>query len=228
MARTVDDVRLALDAMAGAAERKPAPHSVSEIRIGLPENFYFELVAPEVKAAVLESARQAEKLGACVIPVRVPDIEALNTAGLAILLSEASAVHQAQLRRRGDFGKDVLALLDQGSLIPAVDYVNAQRRRKQILQEFHQLFGKIDCLFTPSTPITAPRFGQTEITMDGAPYDTRMLTTRFARGINVLGFPGLSIPCGLSAEGLPVGLQMIARPLEENVLLDLGEAFTRL
>jgi aspartyl-tRNA(Asn)/glutamyl-tRNA(Gln) amidotransferase subunit A len=118
----------------------------------------------------------------------------------------------------------VLALLDQGSLIPAVDYVNAQRQRRQILRDFHQLFREIDCLFTPSTPITAPRFGQTEITLDGAPYDTRMLTTRFARGINVLGFPGLSIPCGSSAEGLPIGLQMIARPWEENLLLVLGEA----
>ena len=227
MARTVDDVRLALDAMAEPGERKPAPDSVREIRVGLPENFYFDIVAPEVKAAVHESARRAETLGARVIPVRVPDIEALNTAGLVILLSEAAAVHQGQMHRRGDFGKDVLALLEQGSLIPAVDYVNAQRQRRQILRECHKLFREIDCLFTPSTPITAPRIGQTEITLDGAQYDTRMLTTRFARGINVLGFPGLSIPCGSSAEGLPVGLQMIARPFEENVLLMLGEAFTR-
>jgi len=224
LARTVDDVRLALDAMSEPGERKPAPDSVSGIRVGLPENFYFDTVAPEVKAAVRESARRAEKRGARVIPVRVPDIEALNTAGLVILLSEAAAVHQAQLHRRGDFGKDVLALLDQGSLIPAVDYVNAQRQRRQILHEFHQLFRKIDCLFTPSTPITAPRIGQTEITLDGAQYDTRMLTTRFARGVNVLGFPGLSIPCGASAEGLPIGLQMVARPWEENLLLVLGEA----
>jgi aspartyl-tRNA(Asn)/glutamyl-tRNA(Gln) amidotransferase subunit A len=162
-----------------------------------------------------------------VIPVRVPDIETLNTAGLVILLAEAAAVHQSNLHRRIDFGSDVLALLDQGSLIPATDYVNAQRQRKQLLNEFHALFQAIDCLFTPATPITAPRIGQTEITLHGAPFDTRILTTRFARGINVLGFPALSIPCGTSPAGLPIGLQMIARPLEEDLLLALGDALER-
>jgi len=224
LARTVGDVRLALDAMSDPARRKPAPASLREIRVGLPENFYFDSVAPEVKAAVQQAARRAEELGVRVIPVRVPDIEALNTVGLVILLSEAAAVHQANLHRRGDFGSDVLALLDQGSLIPAVDYVNAQRQRKLIVEEFHALFRGIDCLFTPATPITAPRIGQSEVTLDGTTHNTRILTTRFARGINVLGFPALSIPCGRSAEGLPIGLQMIAQPFEEDLLLAVGGA----
>src|SRR6204780_3002194 len=106
LARTVNDVRLALNAMTHARPES----AVGEIRVGLPENFYLETVAPEVKGAVQKAALAAEKLGARVIPLRVPDIEALNTAGLVILLSEAAAVHQAQRHRRGDFGKDVLAL----------------------------------------------------------------------------------------------------------------------
>lgn len=220
LARTVNDVRLALDAMMAARPKS----AVGEIRVGLPGNFYFDKVAAEVKDAVHAVAGRAEKAGVRVIGVRVPDIEGLNAAGLTILLSEAAAVHQAQLHRRGDFGADVLALLDQGSLIPAADYVNAQRLRKALVGEFHELFRDIDCLFTPATPITAPRIGQTTMTLDGAQYDTRMLTTRFARGINVLGFPALSIPCGASSEGLPIGLQMIARPFEEDLLLAVGEA----
>lgn len=224
MARTVGDLRPALDAMAGQVQRKPAPASMAEIRVGIPENFYFDTLMPEVRSAVHDTARRAEKLGVHIMPVRVPDVEALNVAGLTILLSEAAAVHQANLHRRGDFGADVLALLDQGSLIPAMDYVNAQRQRKLILTNFHALFRSIDCLFTPATPIVAPRIGQTEITLNGTVFDTRILTTRFARGVNALGFPALSIPCGTSAEGLPIGLQMVARPFEENLLLYLGEA----
>lgn len=225
LARTVDDVRIALNAMLGGARLKPPPESLREIRVGLPENFYFETVVPQVKAAVEHAAQRAEKLGMQVMPVRVPDIEALNTAGLVILLSEAAAVHQTPHReRRGDFGADVLALLDQGSLIPAADYVNAQRVRKRLLAEFHELFHNIDCLFTPTTPITAPRIGQTEITLNGVQHDTRMLTTRLVRGFNVLGFPALSIPCGRSSDGLPIGLQIVARPWEENLALALGEA----
>lgn len=224
LALTVDDLRISLDAMADPQRRKPAPASIRDIRIGLPENFYFELNAPEVQAAVRGAAVRAEALGARVIPVQVPDIEALNQAGLVILLSEAAAVHQANLHRRGDFGADVLGLLDQGSLIPAADYVNAQRLRQQLLNEFHTLFQGLDCLFTPTTPITAPRIGQTETTLGGVTHDTRMLTTRFVRGFNVLGFPALSIPCGVSPEGMPIGLQLVARPFEENLLLLLGDA----
>jgi aspartyl-tRNA(Asn)/glutamyl-tRNA(Gln) amidotransferase subunit A len=224
LARTVDDVRVALDAISDPGRRKFALASIAEIRVGLPENFYFDTVAPEAETAVRQAAHKAEELGARVIPVQVPDVEALNRAGLVILLSEAAAVHQAQLHRRGDFGSDVLALLDQGALVPAADYINAQRLRKLLLAEFHALFRNIDCLLTPTTPITAPRTGQTEITLDGVTHDTRMLTTRFVRGFNVLGLPALSIPCGQSSEGLPIGLQIIARPFEENLLLMLGEA----
>ncbi len=226
LARTVDDVRIALNAMDESDRRKSDPGSLREIAVGLPENFYFDIVEPEVKAAVHGAAKRAEKLGARVIPVRVPDVEVLNQVGLVILLSEATAVHQANLHRRSDFGADVLAMLDQGSLVPAADYVNAQRLRKVLLGEFHALFRGIDCLLTPTTPITAPRIGQTEITLDGVKHDTRMLTTRFVRGFNVLGFPALSIPCGSSSERLPIGLQIIARPFEENLLLSLGEALS--
>jgi aspartyl-tRNA(Asn)/glutamyl-tRNA(Gln) amidotransferase subunit A len=224
IARTVGDTRISLDAMDPGERRKPAPGSLREIRVGLPENFYFDTVAPEVKTAVHAAARRAEELGARVSPVRVPDVEALNAVGLMILLAEAAAVHQAHRARREDFGADVLALLDQGALVPAMDYVNAQRLRKRLLHEFHALFCRIDCLFTPATPMVAPRIGQTEIELDGAKYDTRILTTRFARGFNVLGFPALAMPCGDTGEGLPIGLQLVARPFEENLLLALGEA----
>jgi aspartyl-tRNA(Asn)/glutamyl-tRNA(Gln) amidotransferase subunit A len=224
LARTVDDVRLSLDAMSDSARRKPKPATLREIRVGVPENFYFETVAPDVKDAVHEAARRAEKLGVRVTQVRVPDIEALNTVCLVILMSEAAAVHQVNLRRRNDFGADVLARLEEGLLVPAADYVNAQRQRKRLLARFHGLFQAIDCLLTPTTPITAPRIGQRQIELDGVQYETRAIGTRFVRGFNLLGFPALSMPCGESREGLPIGLQLIARPFEENLLLGLGKA----
>jgi aspartyl-tRNA(Asn)/glutamyl-tRNA(Gln) amidotransferase subunit A len=93
-----------------------------------------------------------------------------------------------------------------------------------LLGEFCSLFSSIDCLLTPTTPTTAPLIGQKQVELDGEMLDTRLTTTRLVRGINVLGFPALSMPCGNSAQGLPIGLQLIGRPFEEPLLLALGEA----
>ena len=158
------------------------------------------------------------------MPVKVPDIDALNVAARVILLAEASAIHEPFLSRREDFGSDVLALLDQGRLVPATDYVNAQRIRKMLVAEFHALFSEIDCLFTPTTPTTAPLIGQQQVQLGGRLMDTRLAATRLVRGINALGFPALSMPCGTSHDGLPIGLQIVGRPFEERLLLALGQA----
>ena len=224
LTRTVADARVTLDVLARPTLRRPAPASLTEIRIGVPENFYFTQIAPEVRDAVQRAVRQAEQLGARVTPVRVPDIDALNAARPRDFARGSLRAVRAFFDRRGDFGRDVLALLDQGRLIPATDYVNAQRLRKALLQEFRVLFRSIDCLVTPTAPVVAPKIGQREISLDGVVMDARVAITRFSRGMNVLGFPALSMPCGQSPEGLPIGLQMIARPFEENVLFLMGEA----
>jgi len=226
IARTVADVRTSFEAMASGVPRKPAPASLKDLRIGLPENFYFTRVAPDVCDAVRKAAAVAEQLGARVIPVEVPDVDALNAAGRVILLAEASALYAPYLHRREDFGPDVLSLLDQGRLVPAIDYVNAQRIRKMLADDFHALFKTIDCLFTPATATTAPLIGQKEVEIDGEMQDSRLANTRLVRGINVLGFPALAIPCGESG-GLPIGLQIVGRPLEENLLLAMGEGLEK-
>ena len=221
---TVGDARVSLDVMADGAQRKPAPASVREIRVGLPENYYFTRVAPEVRDAVHLAAKRAEGLGARIIPVQVPDIDAISAASLVILLSEAAALYEPYMDRQSEIGVDVRALLYQGRLVPATDYVNAQRLRKVLANEFRALFRSIDCLFTPATPITAPRIGQREVEIGGETLDTRLVTTRFARAFNALGFPALAMPCGETPEGMPIGLQMVGRPFEESLLFKLGEA----
>lgn len=228
LVRCVEDARLTFEAIADPGRPRPARVGPGQVRIGLPENFYFSGVDAEVTAAVRRAAQLAEQAGAPVAPVRVPDVEALNAVGRVILSAEASALYEPHWPRREDFGRDVLALLDQGRLIPATDYINAQRLRRKMLGEFHKLFRSIDVLFTPTSPITAPRIGQKQVTLNGEPHDTRLAATRFVRGVNVLGFPALSIPCGESKEGLPIGLQMIARPFEEELLLSAGESIERL
>jgi aspartyl-tRNA(Asn)/glutamyl-tRNA(Gln) amidotransferase subunit A len=235
LTRSVRDAALTLQAIAGFDPRDetssqvpvgdyvPSPGcSVRDIRIGLPQNFYFDRLDPAVDAAVRAMAAKSESLGARVIPVHVPDIAALNTVGRVILLVEASALMEKYLAKRDQFGADVLALLDQGRLVSATDYVNAQRLRRMIQREFAQLWSQVDCLFTPTTPTAAPRIGETTTQFGEHTEDVRLAATRLVRGINVLGLPAISMPCGNDRRGLPLGLQIVGRPFEEALVLKVA------
>lgn len=237
LTRSVRDAAAVLNAIAGhdsrdgSSSRRPVENYIPEpepaiagLRVGVPENFYFDRVDPEVKTAVLAMARRAEALGARVEPVRVPDIEALNAVSRVILLAEASAFFEPYLARRAEFGPDVLALLDQGRLIPATDYINAQRLRRVFMTRFGEVWKQVDCLLTPTTATTAPRIGEANITIAGRAEDVRLAATRLVRGINPLGLPALSVPCGRDARGLPVGMQLVGRPFAEAQLLRLAQA----
>src|SRR5205823_5382374 len=100
--------------------------SIRGLRIGFPADFYFDNLDPDVESSVRGAIARASSLGATVLPVRLPDLEAINAVARVILLAEAAAVVTPHRDRRQLFGRDVLALLDQGRLVPAVDYLNAQ------------------------------------------------------------------------------------------------------
>ena len=192
------------------------------LRLGFPENFFFEGLDPDVEAAVRGAIARAASLGADVKPVRLPDIGAINAIGYIILLSEAAAVLEPYVHDRALFGADVLALLDQGRCLPAVDYVNAQRLRRKMQIEFAKVWSEVDCLIMPTTPNTAPRVGEELVRLRDVDHDVRAVATRLVRAFNVLGLPALSMPCGLSRQGMPIGLQLVSAPFEEAALLQLG------
>lgn len=227
LAASVRDAAFAFNAIAdgGAADCAPEHNfPLTSVRIGWPENFFFDDVDAEVRRAIDDARDRAKHLGAAIVPVRMPNIAELNTIARVILLAEASALMERHFAHRDAIGADVLALLDQGRLLAATDYVNAQRARTQFHREFEELFREIDLVFTPCAPITAPRIGQMTVAIDGIEEDVRLASTRFVRGINVVGLPAMSIPCGKSKAGLPIGLQIIARPLEERLLLQTAAA----
>ncbi len=237
LARSVRDAAVVLNAIAGpdardeTAARFPVVDyvpdegcSIRGLRIGLPSNFYFDRTDPEVESSVRGALARAAALGAVVKAVTVPDIAAINAVARVVLLAEASSALEPLLAHRDRIGRDVLALLDQGRLIPATDYVNAQRLRRQMCAEFARIWSEVDCLITPTTPNLAPRIGDTTVRLGGVDEDVRLATTRFVRAINLLGLPALSMPCGLSASGLPVGLQIIGPEFQEERILRIGAA----
>jgi aspartyl-tRNA(Asn)/glutamyl-tRNA(Gln) amidotransferase subunit A len=237
LTRTVRDAALTLQVLAGADPRDDtaSPHPVENylppkkislkgVRVGWPENFYFDHVDREVALSVKLMADLAEERGAQVVPLRVPDMTAVNTIARVIQLAEASALMEPFLKQRDNFGPDVLALLDQGRLLSATDYVNAQRLRRVEQRKFQQLWKKVDCLFTPTTPIPAPKVGQSTVQTGDRAEDVRLASTRLVRGMNVLGLPALSIFCAFNHEGLPFGLQIVGKPFSEAAILRVGAA----
>ena len=225
LAMSVRDCALTFEAISTARNVTPGAHpSVKGMRVGIPENGFFDRAWPEVKDSVKALASKAQALGATVVSVRLPDLEQLNSVARLLLLAEATAAHSADLHRRDMFGTDVLALLDQGRLISAADYVNAQRLRKKMTAAFNAVWKQADCLIVPGTPTAAPKIGQNSIEIDGIADDVRLVTTRLMRGINALGWPALSLPSGFAHNGLPIGVQMLGRANGEKTILEIGAA----
>ena len=224
--RTVRDAAIALEAMVDDPTGYVPPEGaeIRGIRIGLPRNFYFERIDVEVGLAVRTAVQTAAAIGARIIEIDVPDMAALNAAARTIQLPEALAVWKAYVGRRADFGADVLALLEQGGKVAAVDYLDAQRQRRRMGREFAQVWGQVDCIFTPTTPMPAPKIGQMEVRIGGATEEVRTAATRLTRGMNALGLPALSMPCGFTKSGLPIGLQIIAAARAEDTLLRVAAA----
>ena len=225
LAMSVRDCALAFEAISTARGVVPGPTtSLKGMRIGIPENGFFDRAWPEVKDSVKLLASKAEAMGATVITVKLPDLDELNTVARLLLLAEATAAHAANLHKRDMYGSDVLALLDQGRLISAADYVNAQRLRKKMTVAFNAVWKQADCLIVPGTPTSAPKIGQNQIEIEGVVDDVRLVTTRLMRGINALGWPALSLPSGFAHTGLPIGVQILGKANAEKTILAIGAA----
>ncbi len=217
LTRTVRDAEIVMQTIAGF---QPTIRPIAGLRIGVPENFFTERLAPAVEASFHEALRTAEAMGARLVPITVPDPEAVNAVGRIILLAEAAAALKPWSGRREDFGADVLSLLDQGRMVSGVDYIDAQRLRKVYQKKWSSLWIRIDVLFSPATAIEAPFVGQETVTLGDDQEDVRLASTRLVRPFNVLGLPAISLP--LTTGALPVGLQIAGRAYTDEEVLGIS------
>jgi aspartyl-tRNA(Asn)/glutamyl-tRNA(Gln) amidotransferase subunit A len=155
----------------------------------------------------------AEEEGAEVVEGNIPAFEAAISTAFTMTLAQASEIHYERLAENPEgFGEDVRIFLEQGNLISAVEYIRAQRIRAKLVDEALKNFRKVDAWILPTTPNPATRVGE--------PPD--LLNARFTGPINLLGFPSLALPSGLTEEGLPVSIQIVAAPFHEYLLLEIG------
>ncbi|MCX6596533.1 MAG: amidase [Acidobacteria bacterium] len=216
LARTVDDVAASYEALTGRGCSLDLPKG---LRLGIPQNFFFDHSLPEVTAAV---HRAAQLSGCEIVPVSIDAAEDLVDLALTIIFAEAADQMGDLWDRRSEFGADVLARFEQGRAQDPMLYLRAQRHRVAASRRFMKVFEQCDVLLTPASPTPAPKIGDNLLQLNGVDYDLRLATTRVARPINLLGIPALSLPGGLTAEKLPIGLQLLGRHHDEETLLQVG------
>jgi aspartyl-tRNA(Asn)/glutamyl-tRNA(Gln) amidotransferase subunit A len=198
----------------------PLGRGIRGLRVGVPRAYFFEGVEPEVGAAFEASLRELEKLGATVRDVEIPGIHTA-WAFMAILLSEAFAYHERDVRERAHLYGDVLReRLQAGGLIAAAEYVQAQRLRSRLRAEVNDVLRSVDVLATPTMTATATPFAKIFDPDFGFPKSN---TAPF----NFTGLPALALPCGFSSSGLPISLQLAGRAFEEATVLRAGHAYER-
>lgn len=233
MARRVRDVALLLQVIAGYDPQDPysanipvpdfARHLDGDLhgwRVALASDEFFSQAEEEVLAAVKEAAQVFETLGARVDQVAFPGgYEAARANGL-MTPSDAAAFHRQRLEERPqDFGADVRERLQSGAAATSSEYILARRAQTVLRRQFEDFFKVYDLLLTPTTPIPAPALEGPD-----AVEQARRLT-RFTAPFNLTGLPALSVPCGFTEAGLPVGLQIVARPWAEAKALNAGYGY---
>ncbi len=236
MARSARDCALILGVIAGHDARDAtsidAPvndyvgfldGNASGLRVGVPAEYFFthEALDPEVKSAVERSLAELEAAGAEVREVTLPHASLAREANSIIMSSEAFAYHRINMQQRwNDYGRGTRTQVGRGALYAAADYVQAQRFRTYFRKVVGRVLEEVDVLVTPTA--TAP--AEPVDAIDAA---QRMLRPSFTSPWNLAGLPALAIPCGLSAAGLPLSMQVVGKPFDEGTVLRVGDAFQR-
>jgi len=238
LARSVADCALMLQAIAGPDPRDPATifepvpdynsglgRGVQNLRIGVPREYFFEIVEPEVERLVLHAISTLEGLGARVDEVSLPHVGHSQVAGNVIMSTEAAAWHAMWLAERPqDYGEDVLARIRGGLLVRAVEYLSSQKMRTLVQQDFASAFERVDVVLGPTVPIVAPPIGHTIEPGGQLNLSPRVIANRATVPCNLTGMPAISVPCGLS-QGLPVGLQIMGPAFAEALVLRVAATY---
>jgi aspartyl-tRNA(Asn)/glutamyl-tRNA(Gln) amidotransferase subunit A len=239
--RTVEDNALLLNTLAGHDPEDlysvdlPAEDFTRDLEtgpagagIGVPTSFYTEHVEEEVKARIGDAIEVFVSLGVEIREVEIPNLWDTLHAQRLILGSEAYAVHEERLENEPEkFGEEVRERLMDGERPKAYRYANARRRGIIATDEFDRALESVDVLLTPTLPIAATEIGQREIRIGDYEEKVRSALTRFTGPTDLTGHPSLSIPCGETVMGLPVGLQLIGRRFDEATLYRFGRAYEK-
>ena len=239
MTRTVGECALVMNAVAGYDPRDPSSASISipdftqaltnnikGLRVGVPKEFFQESIDSEVESIVRNAIELMGKLGAVIHEISWPMYLESKAISSTILMAEATAYHSQLMKQHSShLDPKVRLRLEAGFFISAVDYLQAQRARRLFYQRSCDLFKEVDLLAGPTVPIPACKIGTEEVQMGNTRLGVIPALSQYTRPFNLNGFPAITVPCGFSKEGLPIGLQLAGKPFDEMTVLRAAFAY---
>jgi aspartyl-tRNA(Asn)/glutamyl-tRNA(Gln) amidotransferase subunit A len=243
LARTVTDVAIMMNILAGhdpkdpGSSDRPVPNyasalgqSVEGLRIGVCRNHFFERNQPDVEDAVEDAITDLVREGAAVRELRIPNLQYGLGTIFAIELPSSTAYHDAAVRagRTKGFQPDVRTLVEIGRFVTGPDYLKAEQMRRLLMEDFRRVFEEVDVLVSPTTALTAWRVDEPVLGIGGRDESVLAASWRLTYPFNLTGLPAISVPCGFDHQGLPIGLQIAARPFGETTLLRVAHAYERM
>ncbi|MGW7075290.1 amidase [Streptomyces sp. NPDC054866] len=227
LTRTVRDASLVLAALVGRGWSAPEAGDLSGLRVGVPRNYYFERITPEVEESVRRAIGQLQELGAELVDVEIPLARYIQATQWGLMVPEATSYHERTLRSVPDlYTADVRVLLEAGEFVSAGDYLRAQRARAMMREAWAELLGRVDVIAAPAVPMTAAKAGQDSVEWaDGTVESVSDSYVRLSAPANITGVPALTLPVGQDHAGMPIGMQLMGRPLDEATVLRVGRAY---
>jgi len=219
LCRSVEDAAFLYDALAGAQSDNaslPAAH----VRLGVPSDYFLAVLDPEVASEFDRACTSLRAAGVVLEDVVIPHASTIAAVYLHIVLTEAAAYHANTLDERpGDYTDGVRLRLELGRYVLAEDYVRARRGREVLRGEVDRVLAGRDGLLLPSLAVPAPPIGATTIRVGSTEEPLRPLMLRLTQLFNLTGHPAITMPCGRTAAGLPLGIQVAGHTRATPALL---------
>jgi aspartyl-tRNA(Asn)/glutamyl-tRNA(Gln) amidotransferase subunit A len=230
LCRSVDDAALLYDVMRGQEPATPEPCPPRGLRFGIPRPYFLSQLDPQVGRAFDEACARLVDAGVVLEDVDIPHASDIAPIYLHIVLSEAAALHAGTLDSRpDDYTPNVRIRLEMGRYVLAEDYVRAMRGREVLTREVNAALGDREALLLPSLPIPAPRIGAATVKLGASEEPIRNVMLRLTQLFNITGHAAISLPCGATSDGLPVGAQLVGgRMAGTGALLQVAAGIERL
>jgi aspartyl-tRNA(Asn)/glutamyl-tRNA(Gln) amidotransferase subunit A len=223
-ALTVTDVWLVHRALTGATEAPTlTPRALAGLRLGVPRAYFCEVIDAGVRARFDEALKRLEARGVQLHDVDIPHAHMTSAVYIHIHSTEAAVYHAKTLEATPErYTKTVRLRLEVGRFVMAEDYVRAMRGRELLRTEVDAALAGYDALILPTLPIPAPRIGEESVVVEGMTLPVRALMLRNTQLFNMTGHPAISLPNGVTSEGLPCGLELVGRHFDTHGLLEVA------